>query len=103
MRIMRIACASRNQLQPMLRRCCSRICALDQRDSRHRMSNHPAVSRAAIRGVFVPACTPFDATLGVDEQQFVRHCRWLLDEGAHGLSVFGTTSEANSISAAERM
>src|SRR5258706_8313704 len=54
------------------------------------------------RGVFVPACTPFRGDLSVDEQRFVAHCRWLLDEGADGLAVFGTTSEANSLSAAER-
>ena len=57
----------------------------------------------SLRGVFVPACTPFDADLAVDEQRFVRHCQWLLDEGAHGLAVFGTTSEANSLSTVERM
>lgn len=57
----------------------------------------------SVRGVFVPACTPFDLNLAVDESRFVSHCRWLLDEGASGLAVFGTTSEANSLSAAERM
>lgn len=57
----------------------------------------------SIRGVFVPACTPFDADLAVDEPRFVQHCQWLLDEGANGLAVFGTTSEANSLSASERM
>jgi 4-hydroxy-tetrahydrodipicolinate synthase len=55
------------------------------------------------RGVFVPACTPFRADLSVDGDRFVTHCKWLLDEGANGLAVFGTTSEANSLSAAERM
>jgi 4-hydroxy-tetrahydrodipicolinate synthase len=55
------------------------------------------------RGVFVPASTPFHADLSVDGELFVRHCRWLLDEGANGLAVFGTTSEANSLSAGERM
>ena len=59
--------------------------------------------RKTSRGVFVPACTPFKPDLAVDEQRFVGHCRWLLDEGAHGLAVFGTTSEANSLSAGERM
>ena len=54
------------------------------------------------RGVFVPACTPFQADLSVDSQLFVTHCKWLLDEGANGLAVFGTTSEANSLSAGER-
>ena len=61
------------------------------------------MKNASVRGVFVPACTPFDTNLDVDEDQFVRHCRWLLAEGANGLAVFGTTSEANSLSASERM
>jgi 4-hydroxy-tetrahydrodipicolinate synthase len=55
------------------------------------------------RGVLVPALTPFHADLSVDEERFVDHCRWLLAEGADGLAVFGTTSEANSLSLAERM
>jgi 4-hydroxy-tetrahydrodipicolinate synthase len=33
----------------------------------------------------------------------VSFCRWLLDEGADGLAIFGTTSEANSMAASERM
>jgi len=55
-----------------------------------------------LRGVFVPACTPFQRDLAVDPAQFVKHCRWLLDEGANGLAVFGTTSEANSLGMSER-
>ena len=34
--------------------------------------------------------------------RFVAYCRWLLDQGADGLAVFGTTSEATSLSLAER-
>jgi 4-hydroxy-tetrahydrodipicolinate synthase len=56
----------------------------------------------SLRGVFVPACTPFQRDLSVDPVQFLKHCRWLLDEGANGLAVFGTTSEANSLGMAER-
>jgi 4-hydroxy-tetrahydrodipicolinate synthase len=56
-----------------------------------------------IRGVFVPALTPFAADLAVDGARFFAHCDWLLDQGAAGLAVFGTTSEANSLSGAERM
>jgi 4-hydroxy-tetrahydrodipicolinate synthase len=56
-----------------------------------------------LRGVFVPALTPFRADLSVDTERFVAHCRWLLDEGANGLAVFGTTSEANSLSVGERL
>ncbi len=54
------------------------------------------------RGVLVPAVTPFHADLSVDPDRFVDHCRWLLAEGASGLAVFGTTSEANALSIAER-
>jgi len=54
------------------------------------------------RGVLVPVLTPFDGDLAVDDERFVAHCRWLCDEGADGLAVFGTTSEANSLSIGER-
>lgn len=46
--------------------------------------------------------TPFHSNLSVNREAFVMHCRWLLDQGADGLAVFGTTSEANSLSIPER-
>src|SRR5215831_8274415 len=54
-------------------------------------------------GVLVPVLTPFTATGEPDAGRFVAFCRWLLDQGADGLAIFGTTSEANSMSAGERM
>ena len=54
------------------------------------------------RGVLVPAVTPFHPDLSVDAERFADHCRRLLAEGASGLAVFGTTSEANALSVAER-
>jgi 4-hydroxy-tetrahydrodipicolinate synthase len=54
-------------------------------------------------GVLVPVLTPFTASGEPDAGRFVAFCRWLLDEGADGLAIFGTTSEANSMSAGERM
>lgn len=53
-------------------------------------------------GVLVPALTPFGRDLNPDIDKFVTFCKWLLAEGANGLAVFGTTSEANSLSLAER-
>jgi 4-hydroxy-tetrahydrodipicolinate synthase len=53
-------------------------------------------------GVLIPVCTPFGGDGAPQERAFVRHCRWLLAQGASGLAVFGTTSEANSLSVAER-
>jgi 4-hydroxy-tetrahydrodipicolinate synthase len=54
-------------------------------------------------GVLVPVLTPFTPGGEPDSGRFVAFCRWLLDRGAGGLSIFGTTSEANSMAAAERM
>lgn len=53
--------------------------------------------------LFVPAITPFAADLSVDTVRFVTHAKALIANGAHGLAPFGTTSEANSLSVAERM
>ena len=56
-----------------------------------------------LRGVLSPAVTPFRSDLSPDPERYVRHCRWLLAHGCSGLAVFGTNSEANSLSADERM
>jgi 4-hydroxy-tetrahydrodipicolinate synthase len=54
-----------------------------------------------IRGVLAPVVTPFKADLSPDQQRFIAHCQWLLSQDC-GLAVFGTNSEANSMSAQER-
>lgn len=54
-------------------------------------------------GVLVPVLTPFTPTGEPDAGRFTNFCRWLLDQGAGGLAIFGTTSEANSMSPGERM
>src|SRR5438270_11409618 len=54
-------------------------------------------------GVLVPVLTPFTPSGERESARFIAFCRWLLDQGAGGLSVFGTTSEANSMSGPERM
>ncbi|WP_341862596.1 dihydrodipicolinate synthase family protein [Gymnodinialimonas sp. 57CJ19] len=53
--------------------------------------------------LFVPAITPFAADLSINTVRFVANAKALLANGAHGLAPFGTTSEANSLSVAERM
>src|SRR5215472_18481281 len=55
-----------------------------------------------IGGVLAPVVTPFKADLSPDAARFVRHCQWLLSNNS-GLAPFGTTCEANSMSAEERM
>ena len=55
-----------------------------------------------IRGVVAPVVTPFNSDLNPDPKRFVAHCRWLLTQHS-SLAVFGTNSEANSLSVDERM
>jgi 4-hydroxy-tetrahydrodipicolinate synthase len=54
-------------------------------------------------GVWAPAITPFRQDLSPDPERFARHARWLLANGCSGLAAFGTNSEANSLTAEERM
>jgi 4-hydroxy-tetrahydrodipicolinate synthase len=55
-----------------------------------------------ITGVLSPVVTPFKADLAPDPERFVRQCRWLLSQNV-GLAVFGTNSEANSLSIDEKI
>jgi len=59
-------------------------------------------SAQSVSGVFAPVLTPFDAHLKPDRKAYAGFCRWLLGQGA-GLAIFGTNSEANSLSLAERL
>ena len=56
-----------------------------------------------LTGVLAPVVTPFKKDLSPDRARYVRHCKWLLANGCRGLAVFGTNSEANSLSAEERI
>src|ERR1043166_4422371 len=55
-----------------------------------------------LAGVFAPVLTPFDKSLQVDTDLFVKFCSWILSQGS-GLAVFGTTSEANSLTVGEKL
>lgn len=52
-------------------------------------------------GVLSPVVTPFNDDLDPDAWKLVEQCRWLLEQNV-GLAVFGTNSEANSLSADEK-
>lgn len=62
-----------------------------------------AVEAAPLEGIFAAALTPMDEDLNPDHRSFAAHCRRLLRAGCHGLGIFGTTGEANSLSLAERI
>jgi len=60
------------------------------------------MKNSRINGVLAPVVTPFRADYSPDAERFVRHCQWLLAQGCAGLAVFGTNSEANSMSVEEK-
>jgi 4-hydroxy-tetrahydrodipicolinate synthase len=55
-----------------------------------------------IKGVLSPVVTPFQPDLSTAPDRFVDQCRWLLSQDV-GLAVFGTNSEANSLSVDEKV
>lgn len=61
-----------------------------------------ATAPRRLHGVLSPVLTPFENDGRPSTTRFVRHCRWLLAQGV-GLATFGTNSEANSLSIAEKM
>ena len=68
----------------------------------HNLGDIDLVSEnSAFRGVLSPVVTPFDESLNPDGTRLARHSQWLLSNDV-GLAVFGTNSEANSLSVAEK-
>jgi len=55
-----------------------------------------------LRGAFAPVLTPFNTRFEPDVDRFIAHCRWLIGNQV-GLAIFGTNSEAASLSVAERI
>lgn len=55
-----------------------------------------------ISGVYCAATTPVDSNGKVRLDLFAEHCKSLLEDGAHGIALLGTTGEANSYSGTER-
>ena len=60
-----------------------------------------AAGESSLGAVLSPVLTPFNADGTPSPVRFVNHCRWLLEQDV-GLAVFGTNSEANSLSVDEK-
>ncbi len=54
-----------------------------------------------LRAALAPVVTPFSADFEPLPALWIEHCQWLLDNAA-GLALFGTNSEANSLSTGEK-
>lgn len=55
-----------------------------------------------IKGVLSPVVTPFGDDLQPDVDRLIKHCNWLIENDV-GLALFGTNSEANSLSTGEKL
>ena len=61
-----------------------------------------ALHPSTLPAVLSPVLTPFMADGNPDAQKLLKQCKWLESNGV-GLAVFGTNSEANSMSAPQKM
>jgi 4-hydroxy-tetrahydrodipicolinate synthase len=57
---------------------------------------------AKFSGVLTPVITPFKDDLSPDAERLLRQCKWMISQNV-GLAVFGTNSEANSLSTDEKI
>jgi len=55
-----------------------------------------------LKGVYSPVITPFNPDLSIDYKKLIHQCEWLISQEV-GLAVFGTNSEANSLSVDEKI
>jgi 4-hydroxy-tetrahydrodipicolinate synthase len=55
------------------------------------------------QGTVAPILTPFENDGAIARDLWISHANWVLGQGAHFLSPFGTTGEALSVSLRERM
>ena len=60
-------------------------------------------SNKTVFGVWAPSLTPLQKNYLIDHAALLDHVRWLLANGCHGVALFGTTGEAPSFSADERI
>ncbi len=63
----------------------------------------PHAGNSDLYGVWAPCLTPIHEDGSIDFSKLCAHINWLLSSGCHGVGLFGTTGEASSFSANERM
>ncbi|MCG6929957.1 MAG: dihydrodipicolinate synthase family protein [Desulfofustis sp.] len=61
------------------------------------------MSQNKMTGVMTPILTPFNDDFTIAFDLYVEHAKWLLDQGIHYISPFGTTGEALSVTVDERI
>ena len=67
------------------------------------MGRAAVLNAGPLRGVVVPALTPFNNDLSVATDLYVAHAGWLFEQGCVAIAPFGTTGEALSVGIDERI
>ncbi len=67
------------------------------------MDTERNANKARLTGVVTPLLTPYEHDLSITESLYLDHAAVCLEDGAHYLSLFGTTGEATSNTMSERM
>jgi 4-hydroxy-tetrahydrodipicolinate synthase len=80
---------------------CAAIPAMERSGSSTRRNTFMASQ--TLGGVIAAIATPVDASGAPDRDRYLRLARFLLDNGCDGLNVLGTTGEATSFTAEQRM
>jgi len=55
------------------------------------------------KGVFAASLTPLKSTFEPDLFELINHAQWLLESGANGVALLGSTGEANSLTIEQRL
>lgn len=61
------------------------------------------MSKKKMSGVMTPILTPFNDDLSFAPDLYISHAKWILEQGIHFVSPFGTTGEALSMTVDERL
>ena len=80
-----------------------RFSGMNQKISNHSFNEVSGDQFVDFNGIWAPALTPVKDNYDIDNNRLIQHIHWLLENGCSGVVLFGTTGEAASFSASERM
>ena len=56
-----------------------------------------------IRGIFAASMSVFNSDLSLNIEKTINHAEKLIDDGCHGVAIFGSTGQAQLISISEKI
>ena len=56
-----------------------------------------------IRGIFAASMSILNEDLSLNAEKTIKHAEKLIDQGCHGIAVFGSTGQAQLISVSEKI